>query len=163
MFVNYSALQGLKPWPALLLVAGLALSACQNKQAALDSDPLATGSTGAAQSASPTGEATGSFKRTELLSQQYAADPSNLAIGLDYAANLQKMGQTDAQVGVLKSISVAHANDGPLQAKLGKQLLTAGRAGEAIPMLERAAAMPGVEWQTLSALGSAYEDRKSVV
>lgn len=146
----------------LLLIAGLGLGACATKNAGLETDPMTTGSIDAAQTVAP-GQQVGSFKRTEALAQQWAANPSNVNVGLDYAANLQEMGQTDQQIQVLKSISVSHPNDGPLQAKLGKQLLKAGRNGEAITMLERSAAQPSVDWKTLSALGSAYDQQGNYV
>ncbi len=143
---------------ALLLVAGLGLGACATKNAGLETDPMATGSTGTLGTA-VSGESVGSFKRTGALAQQWNANPSDTKVGLEYAASLQDMGQTEQQIEVLKQISVAHPNDGPLQSKLGKQLLKAGRNGEAIAMLERAAAQPDVDWKTLSALGSAYDQQ----
>jgi Flp pilus assembly protein TadD len=146
---------------ALLLVAGLGLGACQSRNVGLQSDPMATGSTGPAAGLAGTapGQSVGSFKRTEALAQQFATDPSNAKVGLDYAKNLEEMGQTEQQVAVLKSVAVAHPNDGPLQAQLGKQLLKMGRVGESIAMLERSAAQPGADWKTLSALGSAYDQQ----
>jgi Flp pilus assembly protein TadD len=150
---------------ALVVVAALGLGACQTKNAALNSetmagDPISTGSLGTLTATTPKQEI-GSFKRTQELAQQWSANQGNVAIGLEYAANLQKIGQGDQQIEVLKTISVGHPNDGPLQATLGKQLLTAGRFGEATAMLERAAAQPGVDWKTLSALGTAYDQQGS--
>jgi hypothetical protein len=75
----------------LMLVSALALGACQSRQAKLETDPLATGST----SMLPKAADVGSFTRTEALSKQWAANGSDAAIGLDYAENLGKMGQTD--------------------------------------------------------------------
>jgi Flp pilus assembly protein TadD len=149
----------------LVVVAALGLGACQTKNAALNSetmagDPISTGSLGTLTATTPKQEI-GSFKRTQELAQQWSANQGNVAIGLEYAANLQKIGQVDQQIEVLKTISVGHPNDGPLQATLGKQLLTAGRFGEATAMLERAAAQPGVDWKTLSALGTAYDQQGS--
>ncbi len=146
-----------KVWPALLLVSALALGACQGKQAKLDADPLQTGSTSKI-AADPS---KGSFVRTTELSQKWAADQGNVPLGLEYAANLEKIGQTEDQVGVLKSLAAAHPEDGALQSKIGKQLLTAGRSGEAIEMLERASRSPNADWKTLSALGSAYDQQGS--
>ncbi len=142
---------------ALLLVSALALGACQSKQAKLDADPLQTGSTskiGATAGA-------GSFVRTTELSKKWTADQGNIPLGLEYAANLEKIGQGDEQVGVLKTLAAAHPDDGALQSKIGKQLLAAGRSGEAIEMLERASKAPSADWKTLSALGSAYDQQGS--
>lgn len=144
-------------WPAFLLVSALALGACQSKQANLGGDPLQTGST----SKIAQDPAKGSFVRTEELSKKWTADQGNVALGLDYAANLEKIGQKDEQFGVLKVLAAAHPDDAALQAKIGKQLLAAGRAGEAVEMLERSSKTSGTDWKTLSALGSAYDQQGS--
>jgi Flp pilus assembly protein TadD len=152
-----SSFGSVKMWPAFLLVSALALSACQSKQAKLDADPMQTGSTSKI-AADP---AKGSFVRTTALSKKWEANQSDVPLGLEYAANLEKIGQTDEQVGVLKTLAAAHPDDGALQSKIGKQLLAAGRGGEAIEMLERASRAPGADWKTLSALGSAYDQQGS--
>jgi Flp pilus assembly protein TadD len=152
-----SGFGSVKMWPALVLVSALALGACQSKQAKLDADPLQTGST--SKLGATTGA--GSFVRTTALSKKWTADQGNIPLGLEYAANLEKIGQTDEQVGVLKTLAAAHPNDAALQSKIGKQLLAAGRSGEAIEMLERSSKAPDADWKTLSALGSAYDQQGS--
>ncbi len=155
MFSYFSPVARTKIWPVLLMASALALAACQSKQAKLDADPLATGSTTAA---SPKQDV-GSFTRTEALSQKWVANQGDEAIGLDYAANLGKLGQIDQQIEVLKTVAASHPNDGALQSRIGKQVLTAGRAGEAIEILTRATKSPGADWKTFSALGSAYDQQ----
>lgn len=155
MFALNSPAARIKIWPALLMVSALALGACQSKQAKLDADPLATGST---SPMSPKVDV-GSFTRTEALSQKWIANQGNEAIGLDYAANLEKLGQTDQQIEVLKAVAASNPNDGALQSRIGKQILAAGRAGEAIEILGRASKSPGADWKTFSALGSAYDQQ----
>ena len=155
MFALNSPAARIKIWPALLMVSALALGACQSKQAKLDADPLATGST---SPMSPKVDV-GSFTRTEALSQKWVANQGNEAIGLDYAANLEKLGQTDQQIEVLKAVAASNPNDGALQSRIGKQILAAGRAGEAIEILGRASKSPGADWKTFSALGSAYDQQ----
>jgi Flp pilus assembly protein TadD len=143
-----------------LIVTGLALAACQPKSGQLNTDPLATGSTSAAASSSSgaaTPAAGPSFKRTQALAQDWAAHPGDERIGLQYAENLGAMGQVDLQADVLKQIALAHPTDSSLQYRLGKQLLSAGRPGEAVTMLTRAANLPGADWKTHSALGSALD------
>lgn len=142
-------------WPSLLLVSALALGACQSRQAKLDTDPLATGST----SGLPKAQDVGSFTRTEALSQKWASNQSDAALGLDYAANLGKMGQTDEQIDVLKTVAATHPDDVSLQSTIGKQVLAAGRAGEAILILDRATKSSSADWKTYSALGSAYDQQ----
>jgi Flp pilus assembly protein TadD len=146
-----------KIWPCFLLASSLALAACQNKQANLETDPMQTGSI----SKLGNGKPVGSFVKTKALSEKWAADQSNVALGLEYAASLEKIGQTDDQLGVLKVLAASHPEDGALQSKIGKQLLSAGRAGEALEILDRASKAPNADWKTFSALGSAYDQQGS--
>jgi Flp pilus assembly protein TadD len=145
----------MKIWPCLLLVSSLALAACQAKQAGLDADNLQTGSTSKAMDLKPKG----SFVQTKALSEKWAADQSNVALGLEYASSLEKIGQKDDQMGVLKTLANRNPNDGALQAKIGKQLLSAGRSGEAIEILSRASEGSSADWKVFSALGSAYDQQ----
>jgi Flp pilus assembly protein TadD len=156
MPAHVSPLLGQRLMTAMVLVSTLALGACQNRDAKLDGDPVTTGSTSKATLGAP---ASGSFKVTSALAQRWQADQSNIPLGLEYADNLGKIGQTDEQMGVLKVLTNAHPNDSGLQSKVGKQFLTAGRAGEAVEMLERASSQPNVDWKTLSALGSAQDQQ----
>jgi Flp pilus assembly protein TadD len=135
---------------ALLIAASSAgLAACQNKSAGLGpSDSMATASTQPA-----------SFKETALLGKKWQADPTNVPAGLAYANGLEALGQTDKQMQVLQSLMQHHPEDGKLKALYGKKLLTAGRSGEAIPVLEAAAATPVADWRLHSALGSAYDQQ----
>jgi Flp pilus assembly protein TadD len=137
----------------LMVVAFLA-AGCTGKQAKLEADPLATGST------SPIGGAqAGSFLKTQELSKAWAAHPGDSQIGFEYAASLEKLGQTDSQIEVLKAVSIAHPADNPLQSRIGKQLLTAQRPGEALTVLSRAVAANPSDWKSLSALGSAFDQQ----
>jgi Flp pilus assembly protein TadD len=153
MRAQASRFSGQRILTAVVMVSALALGACQNRDAKLENDPISTGSVAKASAA------TGSFKTTTELSKRWQADQTNVPLGLDYAENLGKIGQSDEQIGVLKILASAHPQDVALQSKIGKQLLIAGRAGEAIEMLERAASQPSAEWKTLSALGSAYDQQ----
>jgi Flp pilus assembly protein TadD len=155
--LGVSMLLSSKIWPLLLVASALSLGACQSRQAKLETDPMPTSS----MSALPKAADAGSFTRTEALSQKWAANQRDAVVGLDYADNLGKMGQTDQQIDVLKTVAIAHPDDGQLQSRIGKQVLAAGRAGEAILILDRAAKSPGADWKTLSALGSAYDQQGS--
>lgn len=136
---------------ATLLV--VALAGCSSKSTKLDAEPIATGSTSLASPAA------GSYLKTRELSQAWAQKPGDQAIGLAYAEALTKLGQQTAALDVLKSVSVAHANDGAVQAKIGKTLLSAGRPAEAVPVFERAIASNQADWKVYSALGSAYDQQ----
>ena len=85
--------------PVLLLASAFAISACQSKTANLDSlDGPTTASTSPA-----------SFKKTTELGNRWQGDPKNLALGLAYAAELEKLGQTDQQLQVLFSLHLVAA------------------------------------------------------
>lgn len=143
--------------PTLLLASSLALGACQSRQAELEADPMATGTTSALAKTADVG----SFTRTEALSKKWASNQSDASVGIDYAANLGKMGQTDQQIEILKTVAASHPEDAALQSRIGKQVLAAGRSGEAILILDRATKAPGADWKTFSALGSAYDQQGS--
>jgi Flp pilus assembly protein TadD len=134
--------------PVLLLLAGVALGACEGRSARLSSDGLTTGST------SPP-----SFKAVTALGKKWEANPGNAEIGVAYAAGLEGLGQTDQQLAVLKTVADANPGNAAVQALYGKKLVSAGRSGEAIPVLERAIA-GGADWRAYSALGSAYDQQQ---
>jgi Flp pilus assembly protein TadD len=135
--------------PVLLLASAFAISACQSKTANLDSlDGLTTASTSPA-----------SFKKTTELGNRWQGDPKNLALGLAYAAELEKLGQTDQQLQVLATLSAQNPQNANIQAVYGKKLLAAGRSGDAIPVLKTVADNGTGDWRILSALGSAYDQQ----
>ena len=135
--------------PVLLLASAFAISACQSKTANLDSlDGPTTASTSPA-----------SFKKTTELGNRWQGDPKNLALGLAYAAELEKLGQTDQQLQVLATLSAQNPQNANIQAVYGKKLLAAGRSGDAIPVLKTVADNGTGDWRILSALGSAYDQQ----
>jgi Flp pilus assembly protein TadD len=140
-----------------LMLVGVLASGCTSKDAKLESDPLATGSSGLAQNSTPT--AAVSYLKTQELSKLWLAHPGDKQIGLDYANNLEKLGQFDTQIDVLKAVSVSNPADGALQSQIGKQFLGLQRPGEAVTVLSRAVAANGNDWKALSALGSAYDQQ----
>jgi Flp pilus assembly protein TadD len=133
---------------AAVLASALLLSACQKQTADLASDPMSTASTGEP-----------SFKRTEELSKKWTADQGNAQIGLAYAESLDQLGQKDAKIQVLRTVSVRNPENGEVQAQLGKQFLSSGHTADAITALEKATTTPGASAQTFSALGSAYDQQ----
>ncbi|MDE2383900.1 MAG: tetratricopeptide repeat protein [Alphaproteobacteria bacterium] len=150
-------------WFAPLVALAVLAGGCTNTQSKLDGDPMATGSTSpAAAPGTAQGNAAGpapSYLKTRELAQAWSLHPGDSTIGLQYADALGKLGQPGPQADVLKAVSVAHPGDTQLQARIGKELLAANRAGEAATVLERAVASPGADWKTYSALGSAYDQQ----
>jgi Flp pilus assembly protein TadD len=144
---------------SLLSVAllGVVLAGCSTQNAKLESDAMATGSTSPA--AATSAPAAGSYLKTKQLAQAWAQKPGDEEIGLAYAEALNKLGQQNTAMEVLKAVSVAHASNGVVQGKIGKQLLEANRPGEAATVLERATASGQADWKTYSALGAAYDQQ----
>jgi Flp pilus assembly protein TadD len=136
---------------SILTTVAIGLGACQTKTAGLmGTDPVETASTG---------ETAPSFKRTEELKKKWSANPGDKVTGLAYAENLGALGESAAQLDVLKTLARNNPNDAALLSKTGKQALAAGQGTDAVQILEQAAALPSVDWQTLNALGSAYDQQ----
>ena len=135
--------------PLVLLTSALAISACQSKTASLDGlDGLNTASTAPA-----------SFKKTAELGNRWQDDQKNVELGLAYADGLEKLGQTDQQLQVLATLSEQNLQNKNIQSLYGKKLIASGRPGEAIPVLEKVAAVGSGDWRIFSALGSAYDQQ----
>jgi Flp pilus assembly protein TadD len=134
-----------------LLVSLTALAACQKPGASIDADPMSTSSTAPGSSGVP------SFKRTEELALKWNKDQANIEVGLAYAESLEKLGQPDAKLQVLRTLVVKNPDNGAAQSKLGKQFLISGQTADAVQALEKATKLPGATPQTFSALGSAYD------
>jgi Flp pilus assembly protein TadD len=137
------------------LGATVMLAGCQSKVAKLGgTDPIATAST-----SKQGGKGQASFKRTKELSDQWKADQSNYQVGKAYAEALAQIGQPEQQVDVLSTVAQLNRTKPEIQSEVGKALLRMGKSDKALPMLEIAAADPGASWQTLSALGTAYDQQ----
>ena len=136
---------------ALLLAAAVSLAGCQNPNTSL-TDPMATGSTGKA------GEP--SFKRTEQLAKAFKDNPADTQAGLAFADGLQKLGQNDTMVDVLRQVANQKPKDAAIQAQVGKKFLAMGENDLAVEMLQRAVALNPQDWQTVSALGAALDQQR---
>jgi Flp pilus assembly protein TadD len=135
--------------PVLLVTCAMAMSACQNKLATLEGvDDMKTASTSPA-----------SFTKTSELGNRWNADRKNTELGLAYADGLEKMGQTDQQLGVLQALSEQNPANSKLKSIYGKKLLATGHSAEAVPVFESIATNDGSDWRTYSALGSAYDQQ----
>ena len=136
---------------AVLIGAAVALAGCKTVSLT-GSDKLATASID-----QPAGVP--SFKKTEELGKAWEKDKANAKIGFAYAENLERLGQVQPAARVQKAVADANAGDAAIQAEAGKRLLAAGSAGDAIAVLERAVQLNPSDWQSYSALGSAYDQK----
>ena len=100
-----------------------------------------------------------SFKKTAELGERWEKDQKNLALGLAYADELEKLGQPDQQLQVLATLTEQNPQNTNVQVVYGKKLLAAGRSGDAIPVLKAVADNGAADWRVLSALGSAYDQQ----
>jgi Flp pilus assembly protein TadD len=134
---------------AFIAVVSLSLGACQNKSASLDdADPLATGST------SPP-----SLKQAAQLGKDWQKDQKNLRVGLAYAGQLKKLGQTDQQLQVLATLYQHHPSDRTLLAMYGRELTQAGQPDLAQAVLAKAIAAGATDWKTYSAMGTTLDQQ----
>jgi Flp pilus assembly protein TadD len=136
---------------AMVLAAGLMLSACQKNAASLNADGITTASTTAANEPS--------FKRTEALNKQWKSDQTNVDLTLAYAANLEQLGQKPTQLEVLRTTAIQTRSVGSAQSKLGRAMLAAGDAQGATEALNRAAELNPNDPQALSALGAVLDQQ----
>jgi Flp pilus assembly protein TadD len=135
--------------PVMLMTCAIAVSGCQTKSANLENaDDMKTGSTSPA-----------SFTKTSELGNRWNADQKNAELGLAYADGLEKMGQTEQQLGVLQTLSEQNPTNSKLKSIYGKKLLATGHAAESATVLESIAESNGGDWRTYSALGSAYDQQ----
>lgn len=132
-----------------VVLTGLSAAGCQQKTAKFeDGDGLNTAST------TPV-----SYQATADLGKAWQSDPKNVNKGLAYANALESIGQAEQQMEVYKSLTASHPENAKLQGLYGKKLLQSGRSGEAVAVLEQAAAGPTPGWRVHSALGSAYDQQ----
>ena len=131
------------------LASATALAGCQQNGASLDkSGNLNTAST-----------APVSMEATAELGRKWQAAPSDINKGMAYAHALEKIGQGKQHLEVYRRLAEAHPENAKLSGIFGKKLINAGQTGEAIPILERVAALPDADWRIHSALGSAYDQQ----
>src|SRR5437762_5039466 len=95
---NCKALHGRISMPVLVLAASLTLAGCAGKMASLgSSDPFTTAST-----------APVSLKETAELGQRWRKNPTDVRLGLTYAARLKSLDQNAQQLEVLKTLVDGH-------------------------------------------------------
>lgn len=136
---------------ALLCLAALALSACQSTRTAkMGADPINTASTSAAGP---------SFKRTEAMSRQWKADPTNVPLALAYAQSLDQLAQKQSQVQVLRTSASQTRNNAAAQSVLGRAQMAAGDIAGANETLARAVELNPADVQALSALGATLDQQ----
>jgi Flp pilus assembly protein TadD len=135
---------------AALVAAGLSLTGCKKAGLGNDLDPMTTAST------SVSGP---SFKKTEALSKQWKADPTQVKVAIAYATSLDELGQKPTQIEVLRTTGEKTQTSAEAQLEIGKALLTAGDAEGATVSLQRAVSLNPRDPHALSVLGAALDQQ----
>jgi Flp pilus assembly protein TadD len=137
----------------IMLGLGLALplAGCKTTRSEkMAADPINTASvTGAGPS----------FKKTEALSKQWKADPTNIAVTMAYASSLGQLAQKQGQIDVLRTSAAQTRGDAQAQSRLGRAQMTAGDMVGATETLSRATELNPRDVQALSALGAALDQQ----
>ncbi len=90
-------------------------------------------------------------------SVRYDQNPGDWQAGVKYSAALRKIGSLEQAVNVMTSVSARHGDQAPVALEMGKTLIEAGRAFEAVRFLEQAVEAQPRDWRTLSAYGVALD------
>ena len=128
-----------------MLATAAGLSACKTTHSASGADPLTTGSLSSAPS----------LKATARAGKAWRAHPRDIRSGMEYARQLQQLGQTGEQLAVLKKLISYHPRNMGLRAFYGRALLKAGRVVQAEGVFRAMIAGGQRDWKTYSDLGSA--------
>jgi Flp pilus assembly protein TadD len=132
----------------LALTSATMLTGCKQASRLDPSGDISTASTAPA-----------SFEAVAEMGKKWEANPADVSKGLAYANALESIGQTDQQLSVYARMVETNPDNAKLAGLYGRRLAAAGRAGEAIPVLERAAASKEADWRVYSALGSVYDQQ----
>lgn len=91
------------------------------------------------------------------LGVKWQANPKDVNKGLAYANGLEGTGRTNEALNVYQKLVALDPANARLAGLYGRKLVAAGKAEQAIPVLEGAEQKGDTDWRTLSALGSAYD------
>lgn len=89
--------------------------------------------------------------------QRAELEPRDVGVSVQFAKALRGMNSNDRAVEFLEERLVVQPSEADLVAEYGKSLLAAGRALEAIPVLQRARQMKSDDWTIPMAEGIAYD------
>ena len=136
--------------PAAIILSGVALAGCTKQSASLDdSDALTTASTAPPSMRRPP-QSANAGRRTQTTSASAFPMPDAS----------RRLGQTEQQLRVMKTLADRHPKDQHIVVLYGKQLAEAGQTAQAEGILEQAIASGGSQdWKTYSALGSVLDQQ----
>lgn len=133
----------------LLLASAVVLTGCSKT----------TSQMGAASNLATASTTPVSAEALAKLGEKWQADPKDINKGLAYANGLESLGKSDQALSVYQQLSSTDPANAKLTALYGRKLVAAGKPDDAIPILESAEQKGDDDWRTLSALGSAYDQK----
>ena len=89
---------------------------------------------------------------------QYASDPKNRDVALNYAAVLRRTDRNDQAVAVLQKTVIYFPDDQSVLAAYGKALAAAGRLNEALDAIRRAETPDQPNWELVSAEAAVLDE-----
>lgn len=148
------ALSKAKPFLALA-AAGLMLSGCGGltvPDTASLSEPVKTEDAKPTTPADPQAELA---KATQYWGQEFAKNPNNPKIALNYARNLKAMGHKEQALAVLQHAAVHGGDNRELASEYGRLALDLGQVALAERLLKQADDPTKPDWRVISAQGAA--------
>ena len=133
----------------MLLASAMILAGC-NKT---------TGQLGPASSLSTASTTPLSLDALAELGDKWQANPRDASKGLAYANGLESLGQKDEALNVYQKLFEADPANAKVAGLYGRKMVSAGKADQAIPMLEDAEKHGDTDWRVMSALGTAYDQK----
>lgn len=131
----------------LLLASAVALTGCNKTTSQLSpASSINTAST------TPV-----SYEALADLGDKWRANPRDVNKGLAYANGLESLGQKDEALSVYQKLAEADPENSKITGLYGRKLVAAGKAEQAIPILESAEQKGDQDWRVMSALGTAYD------
>jgi Flp pilus assembly protein TadD len=140
-----------------ILLAGAVLGGCSQMGSLpnpLAEAPVATPATGLASAPAPDSR-NDLQKATEYWGKEFAKNPRDAQIGLNYARNLKALGEKRQALAVLQQLSVFHGGNREVNGEYGRLALEFDQVSLAQKLLEHADDPTKPDWRVISARGTA--------
>lgn len=129
-----------------VLVLATALGGCASKSS------TTTGSVNRTQGMAVDRMSSGELETAaDRLGKDYAKNPANKAVALNYSTVLQMNGRSDQSLAVMRKLAIALPKDREVLAAYGKSLAGVGQFEQALDAIRRAQTPEYPDWKLLSA------------
>jgi Flp pilus assembly protein TadD len=133
---------------ATLLAASTLLTACSELGAKSPPPSISAITTG---STNPQSELE---KATDYWGKEYAKNPRDAQIALNYVRDLKAMGQNERALAILQQVSVFHGTNREINSEYGRLALQFDQISVAQKLLEQADDPANPDWRVISARGT---------